>query len=100
MSLVRIEKRDGRKDTEGVAGEVDNVLGLTRRHAGNHSVVDVLDRVSATSVFSDTGIFVVGFTSSRVVGNVLENRTVTDSVVDIGFLLSVETNALGVADRR
>jgi len=70
---------------------------LTRRHAGDQGVVDVLDRVGATSVLSDTGIFVVGFASRRVVGNVFENRTVTDGVEDIGFLFGVETDTLGVA---
>lgn len=96
--LARVDWLDRRKNTESVASEVNDVFRLIRRHAGDHGVVDVLDRVGATSVLSDTGILVVGFTSRRVVGNVFENRTETDGIVDIGFLLSIETDTLGVAE--
>jgi len=71
--LIRVEEGDRRENTESVASEVDDVLRLIWRHARDHGVVDVFNRVSASSVLGDSGVFVVGFTCVGVVGNVLEN---------------------------
>lgn len=97
--MVRVEERDGRKNTESVAREVDDVFRLGRRHARDHGVVDVLDRVGATSVLRDTRVFVVGLASREIVRDVLEDRTVADRVEDVGLLLGIETDTFGVAVR-
>lgn len=96
-SLVAVELGDGRQDTAGVACEEDDVGGRVGGEARNLGVGDVLNGVSASSVLSKGRVVVVNLTGKRVEDNVLKDGTVSDSAVDIGLLLSRQTNGLGVA---
>lgn len=65
--------------------------------AGDLSVLDVLDGVSATSILSQGDVVIVDLTCDGVKDNVLKDGAEADSVVDIGLLLSGEANALSIA---
>ena len=95
--LGAVELRDGGKDTTGIAGQEDNVGGHVLRQAGDLGVGDVLDGVSTASVLSEGRVVVVDDTGLGVEDDVLEDRSVADGAIDIGLLLSRETDALGVA---
>ena len=95
--LLRRQLTNGWENTESVASEHDDVGRLLVDQAGNPSVGDELDRVSASSVFSDANVIVIGDTVDGVVDDVLENSTETNGSVDLGFLLSGKVDALGVA---
>ena len=83
--------------TKGVTGQHDDVGRLTIHHAGNMGVGDVLDRVRATSVFSDTDILVIRGTIGGVVDDVFEDASESDGIVDIRFLFRGEVDAFSVA---
>ena len=95
--LLGVELGDGRKDTAGVAGEENDVLGVAVRLAGDLGVLDVLDGVGAASVLGQGVVIVVDNTGDRVENNVLEDGTELDGVENIGLLLCGETNGLSVA---
>jgi hypothetical protein len=95
--LRGVQLGDRGKDTAGVAGEEDNVLGVLVGNAGNLGVLNVLDRVGAAGVLGQGVVVVVYDTSDWVKYDVLEDRTEADGTVDIWFLLGREANALGVA---
>ena len=96
-SLLGGQFTDRWENTESIAGEHDDVLGLTLNYTRNASVGDELDRVSATGILGDADIVVVGLTSRDVVDDVLEDGTKTDGTIDLGLLLGGKVNALGVA---
>ena len=96
-SLFGGQFADRREDTESVASKHDDVFWLTLDDTRNASVGNKVDGVSATGVLSDTNIVVVGLARKDVVDNVLKDGTETDSIVDLGFLLSGKVDALGVA---
>lgn len=95
--LSAVKLGDGGENTAGIAGQENNVGGHVLRQARNLGVGDVLDGVSAASVLSEGGVIVVDDTGLGVENDVLEDRTVADGAVNIGLLLSRETNGLGVA---
>lgn len=95
--LGAVELGDRRQDTAGIAGEEDDVGGRVGGKARNLGVGDVFDGVGASSVLSEGSVVVVNLTSKRVEDDVLEDGTVSDSAINIGLLLSRETNGLGVA---
>jgi hypothetical protein len=95
--LFRCQLGDGRENTEGVAGQHDNVAGLALDKARDLRIGDVFDGVGATSVLCDRDIIVVWLAGQGVVHNVLEDGAETDSVVDIRLLLSREVDGFGIA---
>ena len=95
-SLFRRQSANGRKDTKSIASQHDDVGGLTIDNTRDLSVGDKLNRVGATSVFSDTGIIVVRNSGNRIVNNVLKDATKFDGVENIRLLLCREVDALSV----
>ena len=95
--LLGVELGDGRKDTAGIAGEEDNVLGVLVGDAGNLGVLNVLDGVGTARVLRQGVVVVVDNTGDGVEDDVLEDGAEADGAKDIRLLLGRETNALGVA---
>ena len=95
-SLLGRQFADRWENTESIAREHDNVLGLTLNNARNAGVGDELDRVCATGILGDADIIVVRLASYNVIDDVLEDGTKTDGVVDLGFLFGGKVDALGV----
>jgi hypothetical protein len=95
--LLGVELGDGRQDTAGIAGEKNDVLGVTVRLAGNLGVLNVLNGVSTAGVLGKGVIIVVDNTSDRVEDDVLEDGTELDGVENVGLLLGGETDGLSVA---
>jgi hypothetical protein len=83
-------KSKGGNDDERLAG----------RDAGDLGVGNEVDGIGATGVLGNARVLVVGLASRVVVGDVLEDGTEADGAEDLGLLLSVETDALGVAVKR
>ena len=96
-SLLRSELTNRRENTEGVAGQHNDIRRLTVGQARNLGVGNVLNRIRATCIFSDTDVIVVGGAGDRVVDDIFENAAEADSVVNFWFLLSREVYAFGVA---
>lgn len=94
--LLGCELGDGREDAEGVAREEDDVLGLAG-HARDDGVGDEFDRVGRARVLGDADVVVVDHARVLVVDNVLEHGAEADGVEDLGLLLGVEIDRLGVA---
>lgn len=95
--LLGSKPADRGEDAESVASQHDDVGRLTINDARNLGIWNVLDRVGATGVFSDANVIVVRNTREGVVDDVFEDATIFDSVENIGFLLSREVDALGIA---
>lgn len=95
--LLGAKLANGRKNTEGVASQHNDVAGVPVDYARNLGARDELDGVSAASVLSDANIIVVRNTRSGVVDNILEDGAEADSPENIGLLLSGEVDALGIA---
>lgn len=93
-SLLRREATDGRKNTECVTSQHNDVTWLTVDDARNLCVGNVLDGVSAASVLGDADIIVIGSPVARIVDDVLENATVLDSIENVGFLLGRKIDTL------
>ena len=72
-SLCGVEFGDWWQHTTSVAGEEDDVGWVAIGNARDLSVVDVLNRVSAASVLSKSGIFVVDFSGHVVKHNILQD---------------------------
>ena len=96
-SLLGSQFADRWENTESIAGEHDDVFRLALDYAGNASIGDELDGVSATGVLRDADIIVVGLARNDVVDDVLEDGTKTDGVVDLGLFFGGKVNAFGVA---
>lgn len=88
LSLFGSEARDGWENTEGVAGEHDDVGWLSVGDTRDLGVLDVFNRVSASSVFRDGDIVVVGDSVGRVVDDVLQDGSELDGSEDLGLLYS------------
>ena len=86
-SLFRGQFADRREDTESVTSKHDDILGLALDSAGDASVWNKLDGVSATGVLGYADIVVVRLAGHDVVHDILEYGTEADRVVDLGFLL-------------
>jgi len=89
----------GGHNTEGITGQEDHVFGVTT-DSRDLNVLDVLEGVTDTGVLGETSVVVVNCTGTVGVGVVLcvlNEGTESDSVENIGFLLSGETVALSVA---
>ena len=95
--LLRSELTNGREDTERIAGQHNNIRGLTVGQARNLGVGNVLNRVRTPCVFCDTDIIVVGNPGDRVVDNIFENATELDCVVNFWFFLGREIDTFGIA---
>lgn len=93
-SLLRCEATDGRKNTECVTSQHNDVTWLTVDDARNLCVGNVLDGVSAASVLGDADIIVVGNPVDRIVDDVLKDATIPDSIENVGFLLGRKVDAL------
>ena len=96
-SLLRSELAHRGKHTEGIAGQHDNVRGLAVNNTRNLSVRDIFNWVCTTGILRDADVLVVGSAVQWIVDDVLEDAAVLDGVENIGFLLSGQVNALGVA---
>jgi hypothetical protein len=96
-SLLRSELTNRREDTKGIAGQHNDIRGLTVGQARNLGIGNVLNRIRATCIFSDADVLVVGGAGDRVVDDVFEDAAKTNGVVDFWFLLGREVDAFGVA---
>jgi len=90
------EAGDGRENTEGVTSKHDDITWLAIDDAGDLGIWNVLDGVCASGVFGDVDIVIVGNTVRGIVDDVLENRAISDGIIDIRFLLGREVDTLGV----
>lgn len=115
--LLRGELGDRRQHTTGVAGQEDDVGGMLVGDARNLGIGNVFNGVGAVieisnlssctsvhesknlpaSVLSKGGVVVVDDTGRGVEDHVLQDGAKLDGVENVGFLLSRQTNALGVA---
>ena len=95
-SLFRSQSADGRKNTEGIASQHNDVGGLTVDKTRDLSVGDKLNRVGTTSVLGDANIIVVRNSGSRAVNDILKDAAVSDSIENIRLLLCREVDAFGV----
>jgi len=86
--LLRSELADRGKNTEGIAGQHDDVRGLAVNDARNLSVGDIFNGVCATGILRNADIFVVGSAVQWVVDNVLEDAAILDGVENIRFFFS------------
>lgn len=86
LSLFESKSGDGRKDTEGIATEHNDVGGLTVCDTGDLGIRDVLNGVGASSVLGDGNIVVVRFAIGRVVDNIFEDGAELDGIEDFRFL--------------
>mmetsp|Transcript_2691 Transcript_2691/g.7620 ORF Transcript_2691/g.7620 Transcript_2691/m.7620 type:complete len:286 (-) Transcript_2691:1238-2095(-) len=84
------------EDTKGIAGEHDNVLGVGA-HAGDQSVVDVLDGVGGPGVLCHTAVGEVHHVAVVVVDHILQNGAEADGIVDVRLRHGIQVDALGVA---
>jgi len=91
------EAGDGRENTKGVASKHDDITWLAIDDAGDLGIWNVLNGVCTASVFGDADIVIVGGAVRGIVDHVLENRAISDGVIDIRFLLGREVDTLGVA---
>ena len=89
--------RNGWKYAASVASQEHDVCWVTLGEAGNLCIVDELDRIGAASVFRKSCVVVVNNSSDRVEDGIFQNRAELDGVEDVGFFLSRQTDALGVA---
>lgn len=87
-SLCRVELRDGREDTTGIAGKENNVGRVVFRQTRDLGVIDVFDGVGAASVLSKCRVIVINQTGFRAEDDVLKNRTKFDCAEDIRLFLS------------
>ena len=64
--------------------------------AGQHGIIDELERVGGTRVFGDFLGVEIESAGLRLHSDVLEHRAETDGVPDLRLLLARKTDALGV----
>ena len=95
--LLRAKLANGRKYTESITGQHDDIAGMLVDNARNFSSRNIVDGVCATGVLSYANIVVVWDPGSWVVNDVLKDRTEADGSEDIGFLLGGKVDALGIA---
>src|SRR6266700_1455837 len=65
--------------------------------AGNHCVVDVLNRIGAPRVLGEADIVVIGDTGFRLQHNVLQDGTKANRFPYLGIIFMRELDGLGVA---
>ena len=94
--LFRCQSANGRKNTKGIAGQHDDVGGLTVDNTRDLSVGDKLNRVGATRVLSDADIVIIRNSGNRAVDDILKDAAKFDGVEDIRLLLRRKVDALGV----
>jgi len=97
--LLSIEFRDWRHNSEGIAGEENNVLWMAS-DSWQLAIADMLERIANTSVSSLANVIVVDHTWSIVVTviyGVLDNGSEFHSIKNIGLFLTGKTISLGVA---
>jgi len=91
------EAGDRRENTKGIASKHDDITWLAIDDAGDLGIWNVLNGVCAASVFGDADVVIVGNAVRGIVDDVLENRAISNGVIDIRFLLGREVDTLGVA---
>jgi len=97
-SLLRVQLRDGGHDTEGIASEEDDVLGVTT-NSWKLNITDVLERVAHTSVRGEADVVVVNdscLAFSLMVTSVLNDCAKFNSVKNIGLSCTRKTVGFGV----
>lgn len=94
--LFRSELGDRWKDREGIAGQEDDVLGVSA-DSRDLSVIDELQRIRSSSVFSNGSIMIVNFSAGFLQHNVLQNSSEPDSTVDFRLFLLAKSDTLGIA---
>lgn len=97
-SLLRVQLGYGWQNTKCVSGQENNVFRVST-YSRKLDVADMFKRVTYTCVLGQARVVVVDRTWSGVIWEVLDvfyDCSETDSVKDIGLLLSGETVTLGV----
>ena len=94
--LFRGQSANRRKNTKGIASQHDDVGGLTVDNTRDLSVWDILNRVGATSVLSNTDVIIIRSSRNWIVDDILKDAAKFDGVEDIRLLLRREVDALGV----
>jgi hypothetical protein len=95
-SLFRGQSANRRKHTKGIAGQHNDIGGLTVDNTRDMSIGDKLNRVGATSVFGDTDVIVVRISGNRIVDNVLKDAAESDGIKNIRLLLCREIYAFSI----
>jgi hypothetical protein len=85
------------EDTERIAGQHDDVTGLSFHHAWNLGVRNIFNRVDAMRVLRNGNIVIVRGTHCGVLHDVLQDGAEANGVEDLRLLLAREVDALGVA---
>lgn len=96
-SLLRGKPANRGKHAKGITSQHDDVAWLRVDHTGDLRIGDKFNRIRAAGVLRDADIVVVRNARDRVVDDVLEDRTESDCVEDVGLLLGGEVDTLGVA---
>src|SRR6185436_7046166 len=94
-SLTWSEPGNRGEDTIGVAGEKENVFGVSaERRLCNLS--DVINGVTYTRVFCPGAIRIIDFKGSLLENDVLQQRSLFDCLKNIGFLFFTQINDFGI----
>ena len=94
--LLGRELRDRRQHAERVGGQEDDVLRMSAE-AGNHGVLDELDRIRRARVLGLAVVVVVGNARDGIEHHVFQHGAEAERVVDLRLGLGREVDALGVA---
>jgi hypothetical protein len=85
------------EDTERIAGQHDDVTGLSFHHVWDLGIRNIFSRVGATRILRNGNIVIVWGTHCGVLHDVLQDGAEADGVENLRLLLAREVNALGVA---
>ena len=96
LSLFRVQDRYRRQYTEGISRQEDYLMSVRTFGYRLNDVVDVIDRIRNTSVFSSALICEVDLTVG-INCYVLQQSVTFDSIVDIGFAVFVQVDNLSIA---
>ena len=93
--LLRREFADRGQNTESVAGEQDDVAGMSA-HARGLGVGDKLDGVGSACIFRNGRVVVIDLTRVGIHNDVFQHRSETDRGKDGRFLFGGQVNCFGV----
>lgn len=94
--LFRSELGDRWKDREGITSQ-ENDVSRVSADCGKLSVIDELQRIRSSSVFSNGSIMIVNFSAGFLQHNVLQNGSKSDGTVDFRLFLFAKSDTLGIA---
>jgi hypothetical protein len=94
--LFRSEFGDRWKYREGITSQEDDIFRVST-DSRDLSVIDELQRIRSSSVFSNRSIMEINFSAGFLKHNVLQNSSESDSTVDFRFFFLTKSHTLGIA---